>query len=293
MPSKLSSAIKAGLAVKGISQAQLARALDVWPMTVTRWVRDTTWPDKESLEGLRRQFGWDEKKIAVLREDWLENGFGNRKLRLAGAEFVQAEFDGDYEKFLDVIIRLDESTIVGINKEHEGTSEQWAPVFRSSPYTWRLLVCGNEIVGYWQFMCIKPDYYEDISTGKIVDSELRVEMMDFPVMSGKNYLGYFCVIAIKSSFHGGEAFNLINKSLTERVADFSRNGILFERFFATAFTFEGIRMCERFGMVPRGRHPRAADSEVAEMFEINGSEIAKSYWGRNEIVRRAYLEAFG
>lgn len=292
MPSKFSSAIKAGLAVKGISQASLAKKIEVKPMTVTRWVKDSSWPDKESLDALRSFFNWSDQKIHVMKEDWIENRLGNRKLRLAGAEFVQAEYGNDYEKLLEVLISLDESTIVGINVEHEGTPDQWAPIFQSSPYTWRLMLCGDEIIGYWQFMCIKKEYYEGISSGSIVDSEIRADMMDVPVMPDK-YFGYFCVIAIKSLYQGGEAFSLINKSLTARIADFSRHGILFEKFFATAFTFEGIRMCERFGMTRKGRHPRAAKSEIADMFEITGPEIKGSYWGRNMIVQRAYREAFG
>lgn len=292
MSSKLSAAIRAGLVLKGVGQSALAERLGVANNTVSRWVKDSHLPDKESLAALVDYFGWREEKVALLIEDWFENGHGERSYRIAGDEFVRSAFDGDYTKFLDRIIQIDEHTIVGINKEHEGTSEQWAPVFQSSPYTWKLLVSGQEIVGYWQFVCLKDKYYDGVLAGSILDSQITVEMIDFPVVEGL-YSGYFCVIATLPQYRNTNSFSMLNRSITKTLSDFARNGVLFRRFCATAFSFEGKRTCELVGMKYVKRHPQAKGSEIADMFLIEGRDVKRSYWGRDPMIQRSYREAFG
>jgi len=262
-------------------------------MTVSRWVKDQRLPDKENFKELQSYFDWDDKKVQILAEDWFENGLGERTLRIAGADFVEAKYGGNYLNFLEHIIALDEEAIVGINKEHEGTPEQWAPIFQESPYTWKLIVLGDEVVGYWQFMCLKPEYYQKVVSGEIIDSEVSVEMMEYPVVAGR-YNVFFCVLAIKRAFQGTQAHALIEKSLVGCIRDFTSHGVFFENMYSCGFTHEGIRMCQKImKMRHLGRHPRAGKAEVAERCEISGLEIARSHWGRNQAIMTGYRDEFG
>jgi len=57
MSSKLAASIKAGLVLKGVSQNHLADSVGVSGNTVTSWVKDKHFPDKESLTELIQFFG--------------------------------------------------------------------------------------------------------------------------------------------------------------------------------------------------------------------------------------------
>ncbi|MEO0490426.1 MAG: hypothetical protein AAFZ49_12835 [Cyanobacteria bacterium J06659_2] len=292
MTSKLSAAIRAGIHQLGISQGNLAENIGVSGNTVTSWVKDRHLPDKESLDELRRFFNWPEGKVAELLEDWFENGHGEKNYRIAGHEFVASKYGCDYEAFLADIIELDEATIAGISFEHEGTAEQWAPIFFHSPYTWRLIVRGDEIVGYWQFMCVKDDFYNDILRGSIVDSEILVEMLDFPVVEGR-YKAYLPVIAVRAQDRGATTLGLLLSALNKTLEDFAKNDILIEDFCATAFSFEGRRLCELIGMKYMHRHPRAPAGSLADIFRITGKNVAGSYWGKkSRIIREKYRSCF-
>lgn len=292
MTSKFAAAIKAGLHKYGITQAEFSEKVEVEPNTVSRWVTDKHMPERPIFNRIVEFFGWSEEKADMLLEDWYENDHGERRFRVAGAEFVQSNFNGDYVKFLEKIIELDEETIIGIRKEHEGTPEQWAPIFQTSPYTWKVLISSGEIVGYWQFVCLKDEYFRMVAEGELVDSEITVDMLDYPVVDG-NYNAYFCVLTMKSSFRGHDATKILNESLKKCIFNFTKNGILFKAFYATAFTPEGKRMCELLGMDLVKRHPRALDSEVAEIFKIEGRSVKKSYWGRDSFIQKTYREEFG
>lgn len=293
MGSKLSAAIRAGMTIKGINQTRLARDLNVSNNTVSRWVKDVHLPDKESLWSVASYFGWDEPKLSGLIEDWYENGHGGKNYRIAGHEFVSSKYGGNYEAFLTDIIALDEAVIAGISQEHEGTPSQWAPIFFHSPYTWRLIISGDEIVGYWQFVCLKDEYYAGVLEGSIVDSEITIDMIDFPVVEG-SYKGYIPVIAVRAQDRGATTLSLLTETLGKTLADFAKNEILFEDFCATAFSFEGRRLCEIIGMKYQKRHPRAADGELADIFQIQGAEIARSFFGKKyPVIRRMYQTKFG
>jgi len=289
MGSKFAAAIKAGLVIKGVSQNKFADAVGVSANTVTSWVKDKHFPDKESLLEIQQFLDWSEEKITILLEDWFHNEHGEKNYRIAGSEFVNSKYNGDYEAFVSDVIELDETTIVGISREHEGTPQQWAPIFQSSPYTWRLLILGDEIVGYWQFVCLKDDYYRRILEGSLTDSEILIEMIDFPVVEGK-YRGYFVSLTTRVQDRGPKTLSLLNCSLEKILSDFARNGIIFSEFCATAFSFEGRRMCELMGMKYQQRHPRANGAQLADIFRIKSDEISKSYWARNSFILKAYGE---
>lgn len=292
MTSKLSAAIRAGLHQKGMSQSGLAENIGVSNNTVTSWVKDRHLPDKESLTELKRFFDWREGKIVELLEDWFENSHGEKNYRIAGHEFVASKYNGDYEAFLTDLIALDEATIAGICSEHEGTPQQWAPIFFHSPYTWRIIVNGDEIVGYWQFVCVKDTFYKAILEGSIVDSEISVEMLDFPVVEGR-YKAYMPIIAVRSQDRGATTLNLLLSALSKTLTDLAKNDILIEDCCATNFSFEGKRLCELIGMEHVHRHPRAPSEGLADVFRITGPSVANSFWGKKSpVIREKYRAGF-
>ncbi|MEL6415384.1 MAG: hypothetical protein AAFQ15_10650 [Pseudomonadota bacterium] len=159
-------------------------------------------------------------------------------------------------------------------------------------HTWRLIVSGDEIVGYWQFMCVKDDFYNGILEGSIVDSEMRVEMLDFPVVEGP-YKAYLPVIAVRAQDRGATTLGLLLSALNKTLIDFAKNDILIEDFCATAFSFEGKRLCELIGMEYVHRHPRAPAGSLADVFRITGHSVPNSYLGKkSSVIREKYRNGF-
>ena len=292
MKSKLAVAIKAGLVLKGITQASLARQLNVSETTVSNWMQSRNRPDRESLYGLKSYFRWSEEKLGAIVEDWYENGYGMKSYRVAGHDFVVERFNRDYVEFQKYLIEMDLDTIGGLSPEYEGTPEQWAPIFESSPDTWRLLILGEEIVGYWHFMCLKDPYFSSLKNGTMIDAELRADMLDFPVTLG-HYKAYFNIITLRASEQNSRAFSVLLKSLEDVILGFARDSIFFSDICATAFSFKGKRLCEHIGMSFVKRHPRAPENEVADIFFMTGAEVSEGYLGRNKSLAKAYVSEFG
>lgn len=292
MQSKLSLSIKSGLALKGVNQASLAEAIDVSVNTVSNWTQSKNLPDRESLYSLKKYFSWPDEKLSAIIEDWYENGHGKKSYRIAGHDFVAEKYGKDYHKFLSYLIDLDMDTVGGLFGEHEGSSDQWAPIFETCTSTWKLLICGGEIVGYWHFICLQPKYFEMVLSGKIVDGEIQTDMIDYPVIP-KHYLAYFTIITTRSADQGALAFNKLFKSLQSTIEEFAENGIFLSDVGATAFTHRGVRLCRDMGMKFLHRHPRASHNGIADIYRMSAMEMVKGYFGRNKRISKAYVSEFG
>jgi len=290
--SKLSAAIRAEIHKRGISQGALAEKIGVSANSVTSWIKDRHLPDKESLGELRDFFGWNDKRISELLEDWFENDHGERNFRIAGADFVSMKYGGDYEEFLKEILALDKLAIPNVNFEHIGSAEQWAPIFQQTPYTWRLLVSGNEIVGYWQFLCLTDKAFRAALDGHLLDHRVDFDVIDFPLVSGR-YKAYLPMITVKPQYRGVETVNLLLSSLGRTFQSMAASGVFLEDFCATAFTFEGRRLCQLIGMEFITGHQYPPHEGFAEIYNMQGSRVSDSYFGRRMPgLRKSYSDEF-
>jgi hypothetical protein len=291
MNSRFSAAIRAGLSFKGVSQATLADELDVSYNTLTSWVTDKSLPKEKSLPLVQSYFGWSDTKLLMLLEDWHLNVRSGRTCRVEGAEFVNWKYAGDYTLFLKDLIALDQATIDGAVGEHEGTPDQWAPIFQNNPDTWKLLVRGDEIVGYWQFHCLKKEAYDLVARGQITDAEISIDMIAYPELEGK-YFAHLPVITTLKEIRGIKTIKLITDSLCASIRQFASDNVFFESFAAVAFTEPGQHLCEGLGLRYKMDHPRGHAGKISRIYEINGIDVPASYFGRDPLIRKKYLEAF-
>jgi transcriptional regulator with XRE-family HTH domain len=291
MSSKFSAAIKAGLALQGIGQATLAKKIKVSENTVSRWVVDSCLPDKESLSALKEFFSWDQSKLLYLLEDWYENHDFGPKYRIAGSEYVRSRYDNDYIEFLSDLIKLDYSTVGRLNDNNEGTPEQWGPIFRSFPDTWKLVLWNGEIVGYWNFVFLKEEYFWRFHSGELSDSDLEPEKMDLAVLPG-DYFGYFVMFTIEESHQRSRAFDTLIKSFSDIVEDLTKSDRYFKAISAHAYTPLGAKLCNALGMSPDGVFQDDYAGEVPR-FLLNGKDIKNSYLAKKSAAGVKYRERFG
>lgn len=291
MASKLSAAIRAGLVLKGINQAALSAELGVSENTVSRWVKDKCLPDRESIFHLKDFFGWDDRRLGQLLEDWYENNEAEADYRVAGAEYVRWRYENDYLRFLDDLIRLDYETIDGLDPLDEGTAPQWAPIFHNSSENWRVILHRDEIVGYWLFAFLKEEHFAKARSGELRDSMITLDALDFALSPGE-YLGYFVMFSLRKDHQKSRAFDCLMKSLAGTVTELAKHDRFFKSISVHAFTKLDENICETLGMKPDGEHQSGAGG-VVRRYLLTGKEVANSYFARNHLVRSKYRQRFG
>lgn len=159
----------------------------------------------------------------------------------------------DGRALLKRLIALDRQ-IVGdaLTDEREGTVDQWAPVFVAHPETWVLLTTGpKQIVGYWDIAALRDAEFERAKAGELLDSEITIDTVE-PLDVPGIYNLYFVLLGVLPDAPGGGA-KLI-ESFFDQLEALADRGIFFREVCANAFTKDGKRICEGFGMSSLGPH---------------------------------------
>jgi hypothetical protein len=151
-------------------------------------------------------------------------------------------------KLLDELINLDYEVIDGLNPDHEGHSEQWAPVFMDHPDTWRLITnSAKEIVGYWHFVPLFEEEGMRAREGTLLDSEITTDKVRIFELPG-HYDIYFVSLVLLPRYRRSRAVMLMMNSIAEVFIDLARQGIFIRELCANAYTQSGEAVCKSLGM---------------------------------------------
>lgn len=281
---------------RGLSQAELAEKVGSDTTTVSRWETGKNRPKgKETLEALKEVLAIEQRDLDRLFLDWISDEQEMKRYSIQGYEFLEAQGIDEYD-LLDRLIAIDTAVIPEIKREEEGTTEQWAPIFHASPYTWKLLTTGNEVAGYWHYLCLNDYQFQMAKDGKLKESNLRDDMLVHLTHSGseKNYKMFISMIAIDSKHHTPERSSLLLLSFAREFGRLAKAGFFFSEICAVAFTPIGLQMCMDFGMRKIGRQGGVHDDLIADVFHISGKEIPrKGFLSKNSQVAGAYRKRFG
>lgn len=159
----------------------------------------------------------------------------------------------DGKALLRRLITLDRQVIGdALTDEREGTVEQWAPVFMAHPETWVLLTTGpKQIVGYWDIAALHDQQFQRAKSGELLDSEITLDTVA-PLDVPGTYNLYFVLLGVLPDCPGGGA-KLI-EAFFDQLEALADRGIFFREVCANAFTKDGKRICEGFGMTLLGPH---------------------------------------
>lgn len=142
-------------------------------------------------------------------------------------------------------------------------------------------------------MCLDKEHFDAVLNGKVVEAEITLKMAQRPLMQG-NYFAFLSVFAIEKTGMQNEGFRMLLDALQSTVEKFTTDGVYFEEICTTAFSSEGKNFCDKLGMNMVGRHPRAGDADLADIYRLAGAEVPQSYFGKKaDQVAESYREQFG
>jgi len=292
----MSIQLRARREARGFSQELAAERLGVDKDTVSRWERGKNRPlGVAVLESLKAVYDVSQAEL----DDWFSE-WSTKRVReidryfIRGHEFLAAS-GMDEEALVEKIIELDISMIPTLTAIDEGTLEQWAPIFQASPLTWKLLTHGEKIVGYWQYVCLEDQYFEQVKNGTLRDSQIVLPMLEFPCFLSpeKTYKMYVVMMGVHNSHQFfGPGGKLIN-SLIREIERAAANGLFFSEFATVAYTAQGISLCKNFGLKHIGHVGSPKCNSMAEIFHGTGGKIAQvGHLSKIPGLARAYKDRF-
>lgn len=273
---------------KGMTQEDLAGELDVTNITISRWENGENFPSEKYAPSLIKVLGFTSMELNEHRQRFELNKAGQLTYQPAGHKFVQANYP-DFEAFLDDLIALDIQEM-GLTPEQEGPANHWAPIFEMNPDTWKLVVRGDHVVGYWHYLLLTADAFRRAKFGSWKEAE--VPQADLQGMWGSGDYHMFISHVVVDRAHRGLPVNVaLGKSFVRHVRQLAKLGAFFEGFCTYAFTQDGHSLCKHFGMKPiEGR--RSVDDEV--IYYISGKDASKhGLLSQDRTVSRLYSEHFG
>lgn len=276
----------------GLTQEALAEKLNVSSITIFRWEKGASLPEGKHVSKLIEELEFNHKELGDLFEQWiLKNETSRPSYSIRGYEYVDANFE-DWSKFLDHLIDIDVRSIPNMTVEHEGTAEQWAPIFKNNPYTWKLLTFNDVIVGYWHYIPLKESVFKAAVSGDLLESDLSDDMVEFLVEAG-NYRMFISMIVVEPAHRNPAATSILKESFIKEISNLARRGFFFSDICACAFSPVGIDLCNLLGMDRVGRHNKVSDMEVSEVYYLDGKQIcSRGIFKSNKRLAALYAKNF-
>ncbi|MGE4050186.1 MAG: helix-turn-helix domain-containing protein [Piscinibacter sp.] len=294
----LSIQLRARREARGLSQEEAAELLGVDKDTLSRWERGLNRPrGVAAIDALKSHYGATQRELDDWYGEWiLREESAEERYFVRGYDYLMAH-EIDEEELVRALIELDLLLVPRMCLADLGTVDQWTPVFRASPFTWRILTHGERIVGYWLYVCLKEEQFALAKQGGLRDSEITVDTIEAPVYLAPNrpYRMYVVMIGVHPAHqHLGAGAKLIS-SFVREIHRAAFNGLFFEEIVAVAFTPHGFELCRGFGLSPNGaRVSTTSGNGHAEVFHAPWHQVMASQpFTSSPKVAAAYAGQFG
>ncbi len=278
------SKLRARRRALGATQEEMAERLGVDRTTLWRWENGKAMPKSgEAIAAVKRTYDFSQEEM----NRWYAGETPEREMRnsyaISGYNSM-AEQGWSLEGLVGRVLEMDAEIIPGIDQADLGTSEQWVPIFLESPWSWRLLTCGTEVVGYWQYLCLKKAAFERIKAGHLRDGELTPEMIEFPVPldSSRDYRMYVIMIGIVPAHQNPVSEAMMLRDFTSELARLAKEGVFFSEVSVVAFSAKSAYLCRELGMRSLGNCHYRTGNEIGEIFHIEGPDIATARMVRTD-----------
>jgi DNA-binding CsgD family transcriptional regulator len=147
--------------------------------------------------------------------------------------------------FVKKIIKIDTTT--GVITEEEKDIEFWLSLNFGSEDT-RILLFGKEIVGYWHFLILRDDAFEKAKSGRLIDKELTINDLSYPVLPSDNHHLYFLCFTILEKHRNHKTFKMMLYTFIKQIEIYAEDDIYFTDIIANAYTLLGESLCNTLNM---------------------------------------------
>lgn len=163
------------------------------------------------------------------------------------------------------IFALDHDVYEDLTAENEGTIEQWMPVYKQFPQSWRAIAKERQLIGYWQFAVFLPDFYESVKQGKLMEGNIDpIECYDLFDIPGV-YNMYIVSICLSEEFRNTVARQLLIDSFFDVLNELSKERVFFSEVMTNAYSVEGTSTCKAFRLTYYGPHCHSGKMYVGSM----------------------------
>lgn len=135
----------------------------------------------------------------------------------------------------------------GVVSEHMGELEQWSEIDKMFPDNNQMLFIENDLAGFWCFVPLKEEYFEKAKKGLLKECDITLDILDYIDMPYE-FRGYFLDIVISEKYRGSRNMMKLLSSFIEQVEKYAENGSFLVEWCANAYSFEGKRISEMFGL---------------------------------------------
>ncbi|MFN3911120.1 hypothetical protein [Hyphomonas sp.] len=178
-----------------------------------------------------------------------------RVFKVVGEEFLDRS-KWSYQDLLRRLVGLDHAMLPGANLVNEGTVEQWAPIFKYDPESWRLVVYNHRvIVGYFHAFSITDEAYASILSGEMPDSKFTIAALRKLSDPGVHKL-YVCSIIGQADHDTSQhrVQDLVISAFAKHLIWLGKQGTHISHVCTVATTESGERLCRKSGLNPVGNH---------------------------------------
>ncbi len=160
---------------------------------------------------------------------------------------------------------IDYETLEGLRPEHEGEPRQWVGIVRDHPNTVRLLLAGEDIVGYWHIIPLFEDVFARMKAGAMGTTEIASDQMCAVELPG-TYDAYFMILTIAQEWRDTATVRMLFESVLDALEEFAESGVFFRELCLDAYTPMGKAIARSFEMELVAHHDDRGDIYLRRMF---------------------------
>ena len=214
----------------------------------------------------------------------------NINYRIFDFNDVKTSWKWNSKQLLRKLIALDKR-LVGpeLTDDLEGSVEQWSRIFEKHPDTWRLLIYGDNIVGYWQFVSLAEPRFNAIRDGDMVDAEIS-ESHVLNYDDGGDFNLYVTMLAVDEK-HRIKGLSTLWTSFIEVLSELAeQKDVYFSNACAVAYTKTAEKFCKKRGMTFLKEHDKHGSVYVMSLKDsrVFSKETATSWKNLPEIYEKRF-----
>jgi len=257
-------------------QIEHAARLGVDRTTLWRWENGRATPrNGVAIASVKRAYGCTQEELNSWFAGEMPPATGRTVYALHCYQFV-TEHNLILDRLVERLLAIDAELLPGVDPADAGSCAQWVPLFLESPFTWRMLTHGSEVVGYWQYLCLRAEASGRVKAGQLRDGDITRDMIEFPLpfASRRSYRMYIIMFGIVPAHQNPASETMLLRDFTSELARLAEADVYFSEMAAVAFSAKSAYLCRELGMRSLGAWPHRRNDEIGEIFHIEGQEIA-------------------